>query len=381
MSNTLGQVSHETGKAFEGGFVQTSDMVTTNLQSGASSGPQPGSSGGPGSNRRVGERPSLWRSTLLAFAGLLIFVGIFNFLLPDLGAGLNEAGLITLGIIFSLVPALLWLAIFYRVDQREPEPKQLVIAVYLVGMLLAAALYQPIVQGLFAADEWLYSTWWGQLLGEILLIGTLSMGIVYLTVRAVVYRTSEFDERLDGIIYCMAAALGLATVINFLYVLDHGGVDLGIGSIRMVVNAMGYASFGGVLGYFVGQARFEKTPAYYLPAGIGLASVCTGLYFFILDRAARDPFSDHGWRDLLLAAFLALLLLAFVAFLVRRTNEETARVSVLNAAGDAWVPLAPVATVSGVMVATGAGQAVQDTPASEQTASESTATSSEETLP
>ena len=322
--------------------------------------PAPDSAAAAGVGRRVGERPSLWWSALLAFGGLLVFVGIFNFLLPDLGDNLNEGGLITLGLIFSLVPALLWLAIFYRVDHREPEPKQLVIAVYLVGLLLTAAIYQPIVQGLFGADEWMYNTWWGQLLGEVLLIGVLSMGIVYLAVRAVVYGSREFDERLDGIIYCMAAALGLATVINFLYVLDHGGVDLGIGSIRMVTNALGYAAFGGVLGYFVGQARFEKTPAYYLPAGVGLSALLAGLYFFLLDRTARDPFGNNGGRDLLLAAFLALLVLAFVAYLVRRTNEETARVAGLSPAGDAWVPLAPVATVTGVMEATGAGKKIEE---------------------
>jgi RsiW-degrading membrane proteinase PrsW (M82 family) len=381
--------------------VQTTDLTTTGEKSSAESGAgiepasgPPASAGATG--RSVGERPSLWWSTLLALAGLLVFIGIFNFLLPNLGDNLNTGGLIALGLVFSTVPALLWLAIFYRIDRREPEPKQLVIAVYLVGLLLAAALYQPLVQGLFLADEWLHQTWWGQLLGEVLLIGGLSMGIVYLAVRAVVYGSREFDERLDGIIYCMAAALGLATVINFLYVLDHGGVDLGIGSIRMVTNALGYASFGGVLGYFVGQARFEKTPAYYLPAGVGLASLLTGLYFFLLDRTASDPFGNNGWRDLLLAAFLALLALGFVAYLVRRTNEETARVAGLNSAGDAWVPLAPVATLTGVMEATGAGKAIEaaslhqaaSEPAAEsinepvnEPVSESTTTASQENLP
>ena len=32
----------------------------------------------------------------------------------------------------------------------------------------------------------------------------------------------------------------------------------------------------------------------------------------------------------------------------------------LNAAGDAWVPLAPVATVTGVMEATGAGKDIEN---------------------
>jgi hypothetical protein len=199
------------------------------------------------------------------------------------------------------------------------------------------------------------------LFGEVLLVGALSMGIVYAAVRGVVYFSPEFDERLDGIIYGMAAALGVATVVNFLYVLRHEGVDLDIGSIRMVVNAMGYASFGGVLGYFMGQARFEKTPAYYLPAGLGLAALLTGLYFFLLDRTAGDAFGNNGGRDLLLAAFLALLAVLLLNYLVNRTNEETDRVAGLTPAGDAWIPIAPVATVTGVMEATGAGKRLTTT--------------------
>jgi RsiW-degrading membrane proteinase PrsW (M82 family) len=301
-------------------------------------------------------------SALWAFLGLLAFVIIFNFLLPDIGDNLNAGGLITLGLIFSLVPALLWLVVFYRLDEREPEPKQVVLAVYLVGLILAAALYPAIVQGLFAVDRWLYTNWWGQFFGEVLLVGALSMGIVYATVRVVVYFSPEFDERLDGIIYGMAAALGVATVVNFLYVLRHEGVDLDIGSIRMVVNAMGYASFGGVLGYFMGQARFEKTPTYYLPAGLGLSALLTGLYFFLLDRTAADSFGSNGGRDLLLAAFLALLAVLLLNFLIGRTNEETDRVAGLTPAGDAWVPIAPVATVTGIMEATGAGKKLSSAP-------------------
>ncbi len=341
-------------------------METTNS-------PENNAVGGPADSpavyeRNLGERPHLWRAALAAFVGLLAFILIFNFLLPDLGANLNEAGLITLGLIFSLVPALLWLVVFYRLDEREPEPKLIVLAVYVVGLVLAAALFPAIVNGLFQADRWLYTSWWGQFFGEVLLNGALTMGIVYFSVRIVVYATPEFDERLDGIIYGMAAALGVATVVNFLYVLRHGGVDLDIGAIRMVINAMGYGAFGGVFGYFIGQARFEKTSAYYLPAGLGLGALLTGLYFFLLDRTAGDAFGANGGRDLLLASFLALLAVLLLTVLINRTNEETSRVAGLNVARNAWTPIAPVATVTGVMETTGAGKSLTYSAEQEPTA-------------
>jgi len=277
------------------------------------------------------------QSISLELLGLLLFVLIFN-LLSGIGAAFNQTGLIILGLVMALIPALLWLGVFYRIDHAEPEPKRLVIGVYLTGLLLAAALYIPIFGVIFAIDQWMNAYWWSQLLGGFLVVGMVSMAIIYGAVRVVVFDNPEFDERLDGIIYAVAAGLGVATVNNFVYVLQHGGVDLNIGSIRMVVDTLGYASMAGVLGYFIGQARFEKTPIYYLPGGVVLAAALTGLYFFLIERTAVGGLHVELWRDLALGVFLTLVVMGALGWLVRRANEETARVAQLSAAGDSWEP-------------------------------------------
>ena len=264
--------------------------------------------------------------------------------------------LVVLGVILSVVPAAIWLAIFYRADRAEPEPKQLVITVYLAGLLVAVALNQLVLNVIFDVESWMFDFWWSQFFGEILIVGFLSMGAVYLVVRFLVFMQPEFDERMDGIIYAVAAGLGVATVSNFNYVLSHGGVDLDIGSIRMVVNTLGFASFAGVLGYFMGQARFEKTPLYYVPGGLVIAATLTGLYFFLLDRVGGSGMSSSAWRDLILAAVVAVASTAAVGWLVQRSNAETRRLSRLAASGDAWEPLpaaeaAPVAEVTNVIPA------------------------------
>lgn len=289
--------------------------------------------------RSLNNRTSFWRSILLELLALLIFVGIFNLLLPNLGDNLNDVTLVVLGVLFSVVPAALWLVIFYRADRAEPEPKKLVITVYLAGLLVAAALNQIVLNVMFDVESWMYDFWWSQFFGEILIVGFLSMGAVYLTVRYLVFMQPEFDERMDGIIYAVAAGLGVATVSNFNYVLRHGGVDLDIGSIRMVTNTLGFASFAGLLGYFIGQARFEKTPLYYVPGGLAIAATLTGLYFFMLDRVGGTGLSSSAWRDLFFAAMVAVVTTAAVGWLIQRANEETRRVSRLTASGDSWEPI------------------------------------------
>lgn len=272
-------------------------------------------------------RRSLWLASLIVLAGLLAFVALFNFVFPDLGNQLGDLSLIGLGLLMSLLPAGLWLVFFHRLDRIEPEPKQKLLGIFVLGALVAAAVGQPLLARFFRIDDWLYASGVTQLLGGILLVGFVQEFVVYLVVRYGIYSDPEFDERVDGVIYAVAAGLGLATVLNFNYVIDHGGVDLDIGSVRMVVNALAHASFAGVLGYCLGQARFEKTPPAYLPTGLAIAALLNGLFFFLEDQVTAAGFQVNPWYGLLLATIVAGLTLLVVFWLVNRANEETLRLA------------------------------------------------------
>lgn len=272
-------------------------------------------------------RVGLWWALALQLFGLLLFVLLCNFIVPSLGQNLDERGRIALGFVLALIPALLWLGIFYGFDRIEPEPKQMVIVTFVAGALLFAALQRPVLYGLFQVDQWLLQTWWSRLLGGTLVVGVFEQYLVFLAVRYIAFEHPEFDERVDGVIYAIAAGLGVATVVNFLYVVDRGGVDLGIGSLRMVVNTLAYGSFAGVMGFFIGQARFERTPIWYLPAGLGIAALMNGLLFGALERDQGTLQPGMPWGDLLMASIVALAALLLVFWLVARANEETLRIA------------------------------------------------------
>jgi len=272
-------------------------------------------------------RVGLWWALALQLLGLLLFVLFCNMVAPALGQNLGDGGRIALGLVLSLIPALLWLGIFYGFDRIEPEPKQMVLVTFVAGALLFAALQRPVLHGIFQIDEWLYTTWWSRLLGGALVVGVFEQYLVFLAVRYIAFENPEFDERVDGVIYAIAAGLGIATVVNFLYVVEGGGVDIGIGSLRMVVHTLAYGSFAGVMGFFIGQARFEKTPIWYLPAGLGIAALMNGLLFAVLERGQSGLQPGLPWSDLLLAAVVALVALLLVFWLVARANEETLRIA------------------------------------------------------
>lgn len=272
-------------------------------------------------------RRGFWIAALIEIVGLLVFVAIFNLIFDRIGDGLDGFLLIFLGLLMGLVPAALWLGFFYRMDRLEPEPKQKIVGIFLLGGLATTGVALPLLDGLFAIDTWLYDSFVSQLVGGILLVGFVQEAVVYLVVRYGIYADPEFDERVDGVIYAIAAGLGMATVLNFNYVLDHGGVDLGIGSVRVVVTALAHASFAGILGYFIGQARFEKTPPLYLPAGLALAALLNGIFFLLEDRITAAGLSVNPWNGLVLALVVAGVCLATVFWLINRSNEETLRVA------------------------------------------------------
>ncbi|MCS6844290.1 MAG: PrsW family glutamic-type intramembrane protease [Caldilineales bacterium] len=268
-------------------------------------------------------RFGLWTSSLLLVLGLVGLTALFYFLAVEFPAQLTGLLLVAAGLVLALVPALLWLAFFYLQDRFEPEPKHHVLGVFVLGGLLAAAVGQPVVRELFRVQDWMTQAWWVNLLASVLIVGFVQEFLKLAAVRFSIYHSSEFDERVDGVIYGVAAGLGYATVLNFGYVLDHGGVDLGVGSMVVVVNALAHASFAGITGYFLGQAKFETTPAYWLPLGLTIAAALNGLFFFLEDLVTQQGMRFTPQYGVVLAAAFALGILTVVFFLIRRANAET----------------------------------------------------------
>src|SRR3954471_2314613 len=91
----------------------------------------------------------LWVAIAITVVGLLVFTGIFNFILPHFGDNLGGIPLILGGLIFSIIPAIIWLYLFYRLDRLEAEPKSLVIGVFVIGALAAGALHDFLINDVF----------------------------------------------------------------------------------------------------------------------------------------------------------------------------------------------------------------------------------------
>ena len=274
------------------------------------------------------DRRSVWSAGLAHIAGQVLFVLVVVGLVALVKPMLSGWTLVAAGLVLALIPAILWLAFFYRQDRLEPEPKGYVIGVFLLGALLAQGVGIPLVERVYEAPRWLPLNVWTDLLGSILVIGFVQEALKYAAVRYSVYPSAEFDERVDGVVYGTAAGLGYATMLNVHYVVASGGVDLQVGVIRIAVTALAQASFAGLTGYFLGRARFEDEPVWWLPGGLALAAVLNGLFAFLSGELTTTSLSLSGggfspWPGLILAAVVAAATFAALNYLIRRANRLT----------------------------------------------------------
>jgi len=267
------------------------------------------------------ERQGTWRSLWGQVIALVVFVLIVYFGQAAIKPEFSTGSLMITGVILAIIPSAIWLAFFYQQDRLEPEPKGYVLGVFGLGALLATAVGTPFLENTFHVSKWLYTNTTTTILGSILVIGFTQEFLKYAAVRFSVYNSAEFDEATDGIVYATAAGLGYATVLNVQFVVSNGGVDLGAGIIRMAIFALAHASFAGVTGYFLGRAKFESEPLWWMPTGLTLAAVLNGLFFWLrgeLTQSSSLTATANPWFGLILAALVAVATTGALTWLIRR---------------------------------------------------------------
>jgi protease PrsW len=261
-----------------------------------------------------------WRAGVVQIAGMAVFSAVLAFLGSYLGA-ITGGALIGVGIFLAIVPSALWLYYFYRQDRLEPEPKTSIAAVFLVALALADVLSRRVVEDWFQVSTWAAADTITSLLASVLIVGFTYQAIAYIAVRAVVYATPEFDERMDGIVYGTVAGLGVATLLNLRYIIDNAGVAIAPGVIQTVTTALAQASFGGLMGYFMAEAKFEHRPVWWVPLGFALAAILNGLFSWLISEVSASGLAVDPWRSLAVGLAVALLVFFVLVALMRRSTE------------------------------------------------------------
>jgi protease PrsW len=211
-------------------------------------------------------------------------------------------------LILALAPVFIIAFYVYFRDKYEKEPWPNLLLALLVGVLVAF----PVIYAERLMD--FIGSWTTGLLEvawhSFLVAALCEEGFKILAVFLLFWKSREFNEKFDGIIYGCFISLGFAGIENVFYVLESGYTT---GLARALTAVPAHAFFGISMGYFVGMARFypkrQKKFTWYA---------------FLL------PFSMHGFYDFILMSRINLLLLTFIPFMIYLWVSGFKRMKELN---------------------------------------------------
>ena len=121
-------------------------------------------------------------------------------------------------------------------------------------------------------------------------------GFKFLAFILLIWKSRDFNEKFDGIVYAVFISLGFAGIENLLYVVQ-GGATVGLSRALTAVPA--HALFGITMGYYFGLARFYPVQRK-----------------FMISLAILVPFMFHGFYDFCLMSKQPLMLLLIIPFII-----------------------------------------------------------------
>ncbi|MBI2624545.1 PrsW family intramembrane metalloprotease [Candidatus Parcubacteria bacterium] len=233
-------------------------------------------------------------------------------------------GLPFLSIFAAFALSVAWL-VFYLREDTHPEPKRLLLAVFLGGMATA-----PVA--ILLECGWL--TFLGGACGEssgtptflaFLGYAFIEETLKFLVVAIGVSRSKEFDEPVDAMIYLIVSALGFAAVENMFFLwrpfTESVGFGIQVAGLRFVGATLLHVLVSAVVGYFFALAIIMRERAYALIAfGLGLATILHALFNSLILLNSRTSLVFLG----LLLVALILVVAAYFTKLRRVANRTNA---------------------------------------------------------
>jgi len=136
-----------------------------------------------------------------------------------------------------------------------------------------------------------------------LLVALIEELVKYAALRLYAYPKKSFDEPLDGIVYGVVASMGFATAENILYIYqaNETGNGVSVAILRMFLAVPAHATFGVIMGYFAGKAKFAaKNKSRLLVQGLIWSIIFHGTYDFFLFLQKSPAIINHEIADILL---------------------------------------------------------------------------------
>ena len=157
-----------------------------------------------------------------------------------------------------------------------------------------------------------------------LIVGPIEELCKYSVVKRFIFHTEHFDERIDGVVYMVVAAMGFAGFENIMYIINSPNPTL-VGIIRCVTSTPGHAIFSGFFGIFLGNAYICRKNQEY---GKAWGQIILGFLIALTLHAIYDLFAFSQNTAIVLGGiagfviFFGILLIVIVNKLAHESKLE-----------------------------------------------------------
>ncbi len=200
----------------------------------------------------------------------------------------------------AITPGIALAIMIYLIDRYDREPIWLLIKTFLGGALV---VIPTIFLQTFLSAFNVFSGLLGIAYISFVIAGFSEEFLKRIVVMKVAFNHPSFDERLDGIVYCVIASLGFATIENIMYVVFRYPEVAHVGLFRAILSVPAHMLFGITMGYYLSLAKFcfdDKTKLRFYRKSLVMPMMLHGTFNFIL-------LSEDG--------FLILIFIPYVIYL------------------------------------------------------------------
>ena len=180
----------------------------------------------------------------------------------------------------ALAPALTIIIYIYVKDKYEKEPLKLLLTSFILGgsaSVIFTLFASVILSIVFPMTDSLSVI--QQFIKAFIVVALAEEFSKYFIVRYYAQTNKEFNEPFDGIVYAVMVSMGFAALENVLYVFQYGFAN---GVVRAFTAVPAHATFGILMGYFMGKAKFSNNRVKYNLLGLLVATIFHGAYDFFL---------------------------------------------------------------------------------------------------
>lgn len=182
--------------------------------------------------------------------------------------------------LLAIAPVFIIIFYIYVKDKYEKEPKRFLLFNFLLGafvsIIITTILYYAIDSVLPLYN---HTSILQQFIKAFLVVGLTEEFSKYVIVRYFSQPNKEFNEPFDGIVYAVMVSMGFAATENIFYVIE-GGYTTAL--LRAFTAVPAHATFGILMGYYMGKAKFSNNRIGLNLTGLLLAIIFHGAYDFFL---------------------------------------------------------------------------------------------------